>query len=127
MKGEPELHLRVQFYPEDVEEGLVQDLTQHLFFMQVKEAILNMDIYCPAEEAILMASHAVQAKVRSLDEFRDRLDWFYNFWLIYLGKMLYFIVQIIWSEILDFLFASKIICWEKTPKKTTLILWILVW
>ena len=36
-----------KFYPEDVSEELVQEITQHLFFLQVKQNILNMDIYCP--------------------------------------------------------------------------------
>jgi hypothetical protein len=52
-----------QYYPEDVSEELVQELTQHLFFLQVKQAILNMDIYCPPEASVLLASYAVQAKV----------------------------------------------------------------
>jgi merlin protein len=52
-----------KFYPEDVAEELVQDITQHLFFLQVKQAILNMDIYCPPEASVLLASYAVQAKV----------------------------------------------------------------
>ena len=57
------LYLRVEFYPEDVEEGLILDITQHLFFMHVKSEILNENIYCPAGEAVLMAAFAVQAKV----------------------------------------------------------------
>lgn len=52
-----------KFYPEDVSEELVQELTQHLFFLQVKQAILAMDIYCPPEASVLLASYAVQAKV----------------------------------------------------------------
>ena len=39
-----------KFYPEDVSEELVQEITQHLFFLQVKQNILNMDIYCPPGE-----------------------------------------------------------------------------
>ena len=57
-------NLRVKFYPEDVAEELVQEITKHLFFLQVKEAILNMDIFCPPEASVLLASYAVQAKVR---------------------------------------------------------------
>ncbi|WAR03573.1 MERL-like protein [Mya arenaria] len=38
-----------KFYPEDVTEELIQEITQHLFFLQVKQSILNMDIYCPPE------------------------------------------------------------------------------
>lgn len=53
-----------KFYPEDVAEELVQEVTQHLFFLQVKQAILSMDIYCPPEASVLLASYAVQAKVK---------------------------------------------------------------
>jgi len=53
---------RGKFYPEDVSEELIQDATQRLFFLQVKEGILNDDIYCPPETAVLLASYAVQAK-----------------------------------------------------------------
>ncbi|XP_072300289.1 radixin-like [Eucyclogobius newberryi] len=53
---------RVKFFPEDVSEELIQEITQKLFFLQVKEAILNDDNYCPPETAVLLASYAVQAK-----------------------------------------------------------------
>lgn len=46
----------------------MQEITQHLFFLQVKQAILNMDIYCPSEVSVLLASYAVQAKVRHARE-----------------------------------------------------------
>jgi FERM central domain len=35
---------------------------QRMFFLQVKEGLLNDEIYCPAETAVLLASYAVQAK-----------------------------------------------------------------
>jgi len=38
-----------------------------MFFVQVKEAILNEDVYCPAETAVLLASYAVQAKFGDYD------------------------------------------------------------
>ncbi|XP_015430435.1 PREDICTED: merlin isoform X2 [Dufourea novaeangliae] len=57
-----------KFYPEDVAEELVQEVTQHLFFLQVKQAILSMDIYCPPEASVLLASYAVQAKYGDYDE-----------------------------------------------------------
>ncbi|KRX51082.1 Merlin [Trichinella murrelli] len=47
---------------EDVSEELIQIITQHLFFLQVKQSVLNMDIYCPPEASVLLASYAVQAK-----------------------------------------------------------------
>ncbi|KAK4878393.1 hypothetical protein RN001_010899 [Aquatica leii] len=57
-----------KFYPEEVAEELVQEVTQHLFFLQVKQAILSMDIYCPPEASVLLASYAVQAKFGDFDE-----------------------------------------------------------
>ncbi|XP_067649246.1 merlin-like [Haliotis asinina] len=56
-----------KFYPEDVSEELIQEITQHLFFLQVKQSILNMDIYCPPEASVLLASYAVQAKYGDYD------------------------------------------------------------
>lgn len=56
-----------KFYPENVAEELVQEVTQHMFFLQIKEAILSMEVYCPPEASVLLASYAVQAKVCSVD------------------------------------------------------------
>ncbi|KAL2082533.1 hypothetical protein ACEWY4_022351 [Coilia grayii] len=53
---------RAKFFPEDVAEELIQDITQKLFFMQVKDGILSDEIYCPPETAVLLASYSVQAK-----------------------------------------------------------------
>lgn len=53
----------VKFYPEDVSEELIQDITQHLFFLQVKQDIVSEHIYCAPEASVLLASYAVQAKV----------------------------------------------------------------
>ncbi|XP_012590619.1 PREDICTED: ezrin [Condylura cristata] len=53
---------RAKFYPEDVSTELIQDITQKLFFLQVKEGILSDEIYCPPETAVLLGSYAVQAK-----------------------------------------------------------------
>lgn len=54
---------RVKFYPEDVQEELIQDVTQRLFYLQVRDAILNEDVYCPPETAVLLASYAVSFPV----------------------------------------------------------------
>ncbi|XP_075887052.1 radixin [Nelusetta ayraudi] len=53
---------RAKFFPEEVSEELIQEITQKLFFLQVKEAILNDENYCPPETAVLLGSYAVQAK-----------------------------------------------------------------
>lgn len=53
---------RVKFFPEDVSEELVQEITQKLFFLQVKDSILTDDVYCPPETSVLLCSYAMQAK-----------------------------------------------------------------
>ncbi|XP_030214866.1 merlin isoform X2 [Gadus morhua] len=61
------LHFLAKFYPEDAEEELVQDATQHLFFLQVKNKILEEEIHCPPEASVLLASYAVHAKYGDYD------------------------------------------------------------
>ncbi|XP_013794693.1 moesin/ezrin/radixin homolog 1-like [Limulus polyphemus] len=53
---------RAKFFPEDVGEEIIQDITLRLFYLQVKNGILNDEIYCPPETSVLLASYAVQAK-----------------------------------------------------------------
>ncbi len=64
MKQENPLQFRFRgkYYPEDVAEELIQDITKKLFFLQVKEGILSDEIYCPPETVVLLASYSVQAK-----------------------------------------------------------------
>ncbi|MEQ2199599.1 hypothetical protein XENOCAPTIV_004546 [Xenoophorus captivus] len=59
---------RAKFFPEDVSEELIQEITQKLFFLQVKDGILGDEIYCPPETAVLLASYAVQAKFGDYDK-----------------------------------------------------------
>ncbi|UYV81394.1 NF2 [Cordylochernes scorpioides] len=66
--GPAEFVFLAKFYPEDVAEELVQETTQHLFYLQVKQSILNMDIYCPPEASVLLASYAMQAKYGDYEE-----------------------------------------------------------
>ncbi|XP_028251768.1 ezrin a [Parambassis ranga] len=67
--------LRVKFYPEDVSEELIQDVTRRLFFLQVKEDILGEEIYCPPETAVLLASYAIQAKYGEYDKSVHRVGY----------------------------------------------------
>lgn len=53
---------RAKFYPEDVGEEIIQDVTMRLFYLQVKDALLSDEIYCPPETTVLLASYAMQAK-----------------------------------------------------------------
>uniref|UniRef100_H2LCX1 NF2, moesin-ezrin-radixin like (MERLIN) tumor suppressor b n=1 Tax=Oryzias latipes TaxID=8090 RepID=H2LCX1_ORYLA len=46
---------------------LVQEITQHLFFLQVKKQILDEEIFCSPEASVLLASYAVQAKYGDYD------------------------------------------------------------
>ncbi|XP_057176466.1 NF2, moesin-ezrin-radixin like (MERLIN) tumor suppressor a [Triplophysa rosa] len=67
-KDEPIVfHFLAKFYPENAEEELVQDITQHLLFLQVKKKILEEEIYCPPEASVLLASYAVHAKYGDYD------------------------------------------------------------
>ncbi|VDK73709.1 unnamed protein product [Litomosoides sigmodontis] len=53
---------RAKFYPEDVQEEIIQDITLRLFYLQVKDSVLSDEIYCPPETSVLLASFAMQAK-----------------------------------------------------------------
>lgn len=57
---------RAKFYPEDVAEEIIQDITMRLFYLQVKDAILSDEIYCPPESSVLLSSYAMQAKYGDL-------------------------------------------------------------
>ncbi|KAL7019530.1 hypothetical protein ACKWTF_011144 [Chironomus riparius] len=57
-----------KYFPENVQEELIQEITQHLFFLQIKQAILSMEYYCPPEASVLLASYYVQAKYGDYDE-----------------------------------------------------------
>ena len=50
---------RVKFFPEEVSEELIQEVTQRLFYLQVRDHILTEQTYCPPETAVLLASFAV--------------------------------------------------------------------
>lgn len=62
-----EFNFYAKFFPENVSEELVQEVTQHLFFLQVKQSILSMDIYCPPEASVLLASYAVHVQFGPYD------------------------------------------------------------
>lgn len=57
-----QFRFRAKFFPEDVSEELIQDITRHLFYLQVKDSILRDEVYCPPETSVLLTSYAVQAK-----------------------------------------------------------------
>ncbi|XP_064392679.1 merlin-like isoform X2 [Halichondria panicea] len=63
-----EFHFRCKFFPEDVGEELVQEVTQHMFYLQVKASVLNEEVYCSPEASVLLASYAVQAEFGEYDQ-----------------------------------------------------------
>jgi len=66
-KGIIELYFVVKYYTEDITNELIQDITRHLYYLQVKQDILNMDIYCPPDTAAHLASLSLQAKFGDYD------------------------------------------------------------
>uniref|UniRef100_A0A8C5D9E6 Merlin-like n=1 Tax=Gouania willdenowi TaxID=441366 RepID=A0A8C5D9E6_GOUWI len=70
-------HFLAKFFPEKVEEELVQEITQHLFFLQVKKQILDEEIFCSPEASVLLASYAVQAKMNFLDMWEEKITAWY--------------------------------------------------
>jgi len=61
-----QLNLLVKFYPQDVND-LIQDITKHLFYLQVKDQILSRIIFAPAEVCVMLASYTLQAKYGDYD------------------------------------------------------------
>jgi moesin len=56
-----EFTFMAMYYPENVEE-LNHPVIERLFFLQVKEQIVNDSVYCPPEMCVLLASYAIQAE-----------------------------------------------------------------
>ncbi|KAI1716607.1 ezrin/radixin/moesin family domain-containing protein [Ditylenchus destructor] len=54
---------QVAFYPEDIEEEIIQEITLRYFYMQVKELIISGRIHCPSDKCILLASYVAQTKL----------------------------------------------------------------
>ncbi len=55
-------HFKAKYYPEDVSQEIIQEVTLKTFFLQVKNSILREDIYFSPETCVLLASYAVQVK-----------------------------------------------------------------
>lgn len=49
-----------------------------MFFLQVKEGILNDAIYCPPETSVLLASYACQAKYGDYDPEKHKAGFLSN-------------------------------------------------
>lgn len=65
---------RAKFFPEDVAEELIQDITKRLFFLQVKDSICSEEVYCPPETSVLLGSYGLQVKKGEKGE-NSNVDW----------------------------------------------------
>lgn len=61
------LEFLVKFYPVSIDE-LIDDVTQHLFFLQLKENIIEGRIDCPLDVCMRLAALAAQAKFGEFNE-----------------------------------------------------------
>ncbi|XP_057306153.1 radixin-like isoform X2 [Hydractinia symbiolongicarpus] len=76
--GLVQFKFRAKFYPENVSVELIQDVTQKLFFLQVKDNILNDRIYCSPATSVLLSSYAVQVKYGDFKSDVHRKGYLYN-------------------------------------------------
>ncbi|XP_065845545.1 tyrosine-protein phosphatase non-receptor type 21-like [Oscarella lobularis] len=63
---EPEVFFRVRFFPTDTS-ILQQEVSKYLLFLQLKESVLKGNLECNKEQAISLASFAVQAEFEDFD------------------------------------------------------------
>uniref|UniRef100_A0A0K0FC20 Moesin/ezrin/radixin homolog 1 n=1 Tax=Strongyloides venezuelensis TaxID=75913 RepID=A0A0K0FC20_STRVS len=69
---------RAKFFPEDVSEELIQDITVKLFYLQIKDSVLNDEFFCSPETSVLLASYALQAKYGNYNSSYHTLDFLSN-------------------------------------------------
>ncbi|XP_036370430.1 moesin isoform X2 [Octopus sinensis] len=73
-----DFQFRAKFFPEDVAEELIQEVTLRMFFLQVKRGILSDEVYCPPETSVLLSSYALQAKYGDCDPEKHAAGFFIN-------------------------------------------------
>jgi len=69
---------RVKFFPENVEDEIIQQNTLQMFYLQIRKDILNQGIHCPAEKAVLLASFAAQVKHGNYDHISQKDSYLAN-------------------------------------------------
>lgn len=62
------LDFKAKFFPESVNDELTDPVVQRLFWKQIKNGVVNNDIYCPPELCVLFAAQSMQVSTRSLPE-----------------------------------------------------------
>lgn len=61
------LNFRAKFFPEAVNDELIGDAVQRIFWRQIKEGIVDDSIYCPPELCVLFAAQSMQAQFGDYD------------------------------------------------------------
>eukprot|EP00035_Acanthoeca_spectabilis_P021475 m.438450 g.438450 ORF g.438450 m.438450 type:complete len:383 (+) comp18238_c0_seq1:105-1253(+) len=56
------LDFKAKFFPESVNDELTDPVVQRLFWKQIKNGVVNNDIYCPPELCVLFAAQSMQAE-----------------------------------------------------------------
>ncbi|XP_045460635.1 moesin/ezrin/radixin homolog 1-like [Harmonia axyridis] len=64
------LSFKIRYYPEDVCQELLENITVQIFYLEMKKAITLGDIYCPAHTAALLASYSLQVEFGNYNENR---------------------------------------------------------
>ncbi|XP_025065024.1 tyrosine-protein phosphatase non-receptor type 3 isoform X6 [Alligator sinensis] len=72
------LHFRVRFFIPDPN-TLQEEQTRHLFFLQLKTAILEGRLTCPLNSAVVLASYAVQAQLGDFNSTEHHSGYLSNF------------------------------------------------
>lgn len=62
---------KVKFFPEDVGEELLEEVTMNFFFEQLKGEILREEIFCSGTTAVLLASLILQVKYGDYSEDKE--------------------------------------------------------
>ncbi|XP_014458211.1 tyrosine-protein phosphatase non-receptor type 3 isoform X3 [Alligator mississippiensis] len=75
------LHFRVRFFIPDPN-TLQEEKTRHLFFLQLKTAILEGRLTCPLNSAVVLASYAVQAQLGDFNSTEHHSGYLSNFYFL---------------------------------------------
>eukprot|EP00058_Branchiostoma_floridae_P024703 XP_002610193.1 hypothetical protein BRAFLDRAFT_216945 [Branchiostoma floridae] len=75
---EPLVYFAVMFYVSNVQK-LNQEITRYLFYLQLKSDVIEGRLPCTPEQAMLLASYAIQAEFGDHDSDKHTVDFFKDF------------------------------------------------
>lgn len=71
-----DLQFQIKYYPENIGDELLENITVQLFYTEIKTAILTSKIFCPADTSALLASYSLQVKYGDYSESKHNEDFF---------------------------------------------------